>query len=165
VAIPNFSAASCGLCVSISYGGKSIVATVVDNCATCNSAGHIDLSPAAGVALGMGTSTTEDAKSGVTWKAVSCPVGTSSIVAGFNGTYSGQIYFQNVAFPVASASAVVSGSTVNASLSAQYGYWDFNRNLSAGTSLTLKDTMGHTATGTLQGNGQAIGAQFGTNCQ
>jgi hypothetical protein len=164
-AIPNWGqGANCGLCVSITYGGKTIVATIVDNCASCSASGHLDLSPAAGAALGMGTGSgqTEDVKSGVTWKAVVCPVGSSSIVAGYNGSYTGQLYFQNVAFPVKSASAVVNGTTHNANQT--NGMWDFGVTLSSGVQLTLTDIMGHTVTGTLGSNGGSIGAQFPTTC-
>jgi hypothetical protein len=89
-------------------------------------------------------------------------VGSNSIVAGYNGSYTGQLYFQNVAFPVASASAVVNGTTHNANLT--NGMWDFGVNLSSGVQLTLTDIMGHTVTGTLGSNGGSIGAQFPTTC-
>jgi expansin (peptidoglycan-binding protein) len=164
VAVPNWGqGASCGLCVSVSYNGNTITATVVDNCASCGS-GHIDLSPAAGAALGMGTGAgqTEDPKSGVSWKTVACPVGTSSIVAVYNGNYAGQIYFQNVAFPIASASAVVGGTTHTANLT--NGMWDFGITLTPGTQVTLTDIAGHTVTGTLGSNGGSLGVQFPTTC-
>jgi hypothetical protein len=164
-AIPGWGqGANCGLCVSITYGGKTIVATIVDNCASCSASGHLDLSPAAGAALGMGTGSgqTEDVKSGVTWKAVACPVGSSSIVAGYNGSYAGQLYFQNVAFPIASASAVVNGTTHNANLT--NGMWDFGVTLSSGAQITLTDIVGHTVTGTLSSNGGGLGVQFPTTC-
>ena len=80
----------------------------------------------------------------------------------YNGTYTGQLYFQNVAFPVASASAVVSGTTHTASLT--NGFWDFGVTLPTGASITLKDTAGHTVTGTLGSNGGSIGVQFPTTC-
>jgi hypothetical protein len=155
--------ASCGLCVSVSYGGKTITATVVDNCASCGS-GHIDLSSAAGAALGMGTGPgqTEDPKSGVTWKTVACPVGTNSIVAVYNGIYAGQLYFQNVAFPIASASAIVGGTTYNAALT--NGMWDFHVTLTPGTQITLKDIAGQTVIGTFGSNGASLGVQFPTTC-
>jgi hypothetical protein len=112
--------------------------------------------------MGTGSGQTEDVTSGVTWKAVACPVGTSPIVAVYNGAYAGQLYFQNLAFPIASASAVVSGTTHTATLS--NGFWDFGTTLSSGTQITLKDTAGHTVTGTLGANGAGIGVQFPTTC-
>jgi hypothetical protein len=85
----------CGMCVDVTYGGKSITATIVDECATCSSSGHIDLSLAAAVALGLGQNgATADPTSGVTWKAVDCPA-TGDIVGVYNNGYAGQIYFQN----------------------------------------------------------------------
>jgi hypothetical protein len=165
VAVPDWGqGASCGLCVSITYGDKTIIATVVDNCASCGS-GHIDLNPAAGAALGMGTGAgqTEDPTSGVSWKTVACPVGTSSIVAVYNNTYGGQLYFQNVAFPVQSASAVVGGTTRNATLT--NGMWDFGTTVTAGSPITLIDVAGHTVTGTMPAaNGGSLGTQFPTSC-
>jgi hypothetical protein len=160
VAMQNFGQGQyCGMCVSITYGGKTIVATVVDNCATCNSAGHLDLSPAAGTALGMGTGTgqTEDAKNGVTWHTVDCPV-SGNIVAVYNGTYAGQIYFQNLAFPIQSATAGGHTGTLS------NGFWDFGTSVS-GQSVTLTDMLGHVVTGTIPTtNGGSIGAQFPLTC-
>ena len=79
----------CGMCVDVSYQGKTITATVVDECATCtDSGGHIDLGLSAAVALGIGQgNATGNPKSGVTWTSVACPV-TGNIVAVFNGSSS-----------------------------------------------------------------------------
>jgi hypothetical protein len=43
----------CGLCVDITYNGTTITATIIDHCATCSDAGHLDLSNAAAAALGI----------------------------------------------------------------------------------------------------------------
>ena len=147
------------MCVDVSYGGKSITATIIDECATCGSSNHIDLGLSAAEALGLGQGgATGDATNGVTWKAVDCPVG-GNIVAEFNNGYSGQIYFQNVAFPVASASS--NGRTA----SQAFGYWDFHAAV-AGSSVTLTDGVGHTVTGTIpQSSGGSIGVQFPASCQ
>ena len=108
----------CGMCVDVTWMGKTITATIVDECATCPTSSHIDLSLTAAVALGLGQGTTTgDPKTGVTWKAVDCPV-TGNIVGVFNGS-SQQIYFQNVTFPV--AKAVAGGHTATQA----FGYWDF----------------------------------------
>jgi hypothetical protein len=150
--------AYCGMCVEVTYNGKSVTATIVDECATCGSAGHIDLSLSTAVALGLGqANSTGDATNGVSWKAVDCPV-SGDIVAVFNGSYAGQIYFQNVVFPVASASA--GGHIGNLS----GGYWDFGTSV-AGQSVTLTDALGHTVQGTIPGSGGGIGAQFPATCQ
>jgi hypothetical protein len=148
----------CGMCVDVSYGGKTITATIVDECATCNdSGGHIDLSLSAAVALGIGQGgASGNPKSGVTWTSVACPV-TGDIVAVFNGS-SSQIYFENVAFPVASASA--GGSAAGQST----GFWTFGT-VVGGKAVTLTDTLGHTIHGTIPtGSGGSIGAQFPATC-
>lgn len=148
------------MCVEVTYNGKSVTATIVDECATCASAGHIDLSLSAAVALGLGQgNATGDATTGVTWKAIDCPV-SGDIVAVFNGNppYAGQIYFQNVVFPVASAIAGGHNGTLSG------GYWDFGTPV-AGQSVTLTDTLGHTIQGTIPAGGGGIGAQFPATCQ
>ncbi len=162
VAVPNFgNGESCGLCVSITYGSKTIVATVVDNCATCGQ-GHIDLNPAAGAALGMGNGMTEDATVDVSWKPVACPV-SNGIAVVYNGVYSGQLYFQNVAFPVKSASAVIFGQTRPATLT--NGMWVFSEGVPEGAEITLTDIAGHTVKGLMPGtNGGSLGVQFPTGC-
>ncbi len=151
----------CGMCAEVAYNGKSVTATVVDDCGagTCSTANHLNLSLQAAVALGLGQNgTTGDATSGVTWKAVDCPV-TGDIVAVYNNGYAGQLYFQNVVFPVAAATA--GGHTATENL----GSWDFGTSV-AGTSLTLTDTLGHVVTGTVPGSsGGSTGVQFPLTCQ
>ena len=149
----------CGMCVNVSWMGKSVIATIVDECATCTTAAHIDLSLSAAVALGIGQgSNTGHPTSGVTWQAVACP-STGNIVAVFNNGYAGQSYFQNVVFPVASATA--GGHTGTQS----FGYWDFGTAVS-GQSVSLTDTLGHNITGTIPGSsGGSIGSQFPMVCQ
>jgi hypothetical protein len=148
----------CGMCVQVSWNNKSIVATIVDECATCPSSNHIDLSLSAAVALGLGQNgMTGDATSGVTWKAVDCPV-TGNIVATFNNGYAGQVYFQNVVWPVASATA--GGHAGNQA----YGYWDFGTSV-AGKQVVLTDTLGHQVTGTIpNASGGSVGVQFPMTC-
>jgi hypothetical protein len=149
----------CGMCVQVTWMGKSIIATVVDACATCPSAQHIDLSTSAAVALGLGQgATTGHATSGVTWQAVACPT-SGNIVALYNNGYAGQIYFQNGVFPVAAATA---GGHTGTQM---FGYWDFTTSV-AGQSVTLTDTLGHQITGTIPGaSGGSINAQFPMVCQ
>jgi expansin (peptidoglycan-binding protein) len=146
----------CGMCVQISFGGKSIVATVVDACATCPESGHLDLSLSAAAALGLSGNT--GTASGVTWQSVSCPT-TSNIVAVYNAGSSAQPYFQNVVFPV--AKAVVAGK----SAVQQSGFWNFGMS-TAGQQVTLTDTLGHTVTGTMpSSSGGSVGVQFPMVCQ
>jgi hypothetical protein len=149
----------CGMCVQISFGGKSVVATVIDECATCPESGHLDLSLPAAAALGL-TGNTGTA-SGVSWHAVSCPAsGTNTnIIAFFNAGSSQQIYFQNVIFPV--AKAVAGGRTA----SQAFGFWDFGAAV-GGQQVTLTDTVGHVITGTIPtASGGSVGAQFPMVCQ
>jgi hypothetical protein len=153
--------AYCGMCVEVTYMGRTVTATIVDECATCGgNTNHIDLSLGAAVALGLGQNgSTADPTSGVTWNAVSCPV-TGDIVAVFNGS-SSQIYFQNMTFPVASATAA--GHTAHQDNAAS-GYWDFGADV-GGATVTLTDTLGHTATGVIPaGGGTIAGAQFTDSC-
>ncbi len=149
----------CGMCVQITFQGKSIVATVVDECATCPESGHLDLSLPAAAALGL-TGNTGTA-TGVSWHAVSCPASGSNtnIVAFFNAGSSQQIYFQNVVFPV--AKAVAGGRTA----SQAFGFWDFGTTV-GGQQVTLTDTLGHVITGTIPtSSGGSINAQFPMLCQ
>ena len=149
----------CGMCVQITFQGKSVIATVIDECATCPESGHLDLSLPAAAALGLtgnnGTAT------GVSWHAVSCPASGSNtnIVAFFNAGSSQQIYFQNVVFPV--AKAVAGGRTA----SQAFGFWDFGTTV-GGQQVTLTDTLGHVITGTIPtSSGGSINAQFPMVCQ
>jgi hypothetical protein len=149
----------CGMCVNITWMGRSIIATVVDACATCPNNQHLDLSMSAAIALGVGQNgMTGNPTSGVTWQAVACPT-SSNIVALYNNGYAGQIYFQNLVFPIASASA---GGRTGMQM---FGYWDFGAAVS-GQSVTLTDTLGHQITGTIPtSSGGSIGAQFPMVCQ
>jgi hypothetical protein len=152
----------CGMCIEVSYQGRTIVATVVDACGSCSDAGHIDLSLSAAQALNM-TGWDGNPKSGVTWRAVACPT-TGDIYARFNDYYPGQVYFQNAAFPIVSAVVTLGdGEHVGTMTSA---FWMFDKEV-AGAEVTLTDAVGHTVTGTIpmDTNGGSIGAQFDLTCQ
>jgi hypothetical protein len=143
----------CGMCVDVTYGGKTVTATVVDACATCSQDTHIDLSLSVASTLGLGQGTTPGDVNGATWKPVPCPV-TGSIVASYNNGYTGQAYFQNVRYPVASATAGGHKGTQS------FGYWDFGVAID-GQSVSLTDTAGNTTTGTMPGSGGgSINGQF-----
>ena len=61
-------------------------------------------------------------------------------------------------FPVASATAGGHTGTF------AYGYWDFGTTV-AGQSVTLKDALGHTVTGTIpSSSGGSVGTQFPGTC-
>ena len=76
----------------------------------------------------------------------------------FNGGYQGQVYFQNLAFPIASAS---SGGR---EASANTGFWDFLMEM-GGQEVTLTDVMGHTVTATVPSAPGSLGVQFDQTCQ
>jgi hypothetical protein len=144
---------SCGMCVEIFNGANKIIATIIDECPTdngqnplCAEAGHLDLSYAAWQALGYRVGN----PSGTTWAEVECPV-TGNIVAMSNSP--GQIYFQNIAFPVLGVTSGGSQATQS-----PYGYWS---NVSSGP-VTLTDVLGDTVTGNVSANGGDIGVQFPT---
>jgi hypothetical protein len=107
-------------------------------------------------ALGVGTTGVGD-PTGVTWDAVACPV-TGDIVGVYNNGYAGEIYFQNVAFPVAAATA---GGHTGAQAT---GFWNFGTSV-ASMSVTLTDSQGHVVTGTIpSSSGGSIGVQFPSTC-
>jgi len=91
-------------------------------------------------------------------QAVACPT-SSNIIGVYNNGYAGQIYFQNVVFPV--AAAVAGGHTGTQA----FGYWDFGQAV-GGQSVTLTDTLGHVVTGTIPtSSGGSVNAQFPMVCQ
>jgi hypothetical protein len=141
----------CGMCVNVTYGGQTLLGTIVDECATCgDSAEHIDLSANLARALGIGVGGVIGNPTGVTWKAVACPI-TSHIMAVWNNgnAAGGQVYFQNVVFPVKS----VSGA------SQSNGIWS---TISNGSTHTLTDMLGHTVTAAIVTGD--IGVQFPATC-
>ena len=146
----------CGMCVDVTYMGKTITATVVDACGSCSETGHLDLSLSAAEALGM-TEWNGSPNSGVSWKAVGCPV-TDDIYVRYNGSDTQQPYFQNVAFPIASAKVDTQSATLNT------GFWMFQGNV-GGKTVTLTDTMGHTIQGKMPTSAGSLGVQFPLTCQ
>ena len=147
---------NCGMCVEITYMGRTITATVVDSCPSCLTDEHLDLNMSAAAALGM-TEIMGQVESGVTWRAVGCPA-TGDIQVNFNGGYQGQVYFQNAAFPIATASSGGQQATVNT------GFWDFGMEM-GGQEVTLTDVMGHTVTATVPSSPGSLGVQFDLTCQ
>ena len=151
----NFdSVGHCGECVQISNGGKSIVATIIDECPTddpnnpntpCKSAGHLDLSKAALDALGFSTGD----PSGTSWSYISCPV-TGNVQISYNAA--ADIYIQNIPLPIQSVK--MGGASGNHT---SYGSWQFGSAVQ-GQTLTITDIAGRTITVTA-GNGDA-GKQF-----
>jgi hypothetical protein len=96
---------------------------------------------------------------GVSWKTVPCPV-TEDIYVRYNGGVRSQPYFQNTAFPVASAKVGSQSAQINT------GFWMFQGEV-GGQEVTLTDTMGHTITGTMPTAtaGGSLGVQFPLTCE
>jgi expansin (peptidoglycan-binding protein) len=105
--------------------------------------------------VASGQSNTGGDLSGGSWKYVACPV-TGDIVIHFNNGYTGQIYIQNMIYPLASASA--NGQPLTRST---YGYWSGSANDLRGASLTVTDVEGHTVTGTVPQSDDTTGASIG----
>ena len=127
----------CGACAQITNGGKSIIATIVDECPVdsnpaCASTGHLDLSRGAFNALGYPVGN----PSGTTWKYVPCPVSGGVVVRGKTGN-ANQVYIENVVLPVQSVS--VNGQ---AAQHLSYGAWALPVNATVGLTLTLTDSSG-----------------------
>jgi hypothetical protein len=153
--------AYCGMCINVTYAGTTLMATVVDECPSGSNpqcgvgSNHLDLSASLARALGYGVGSVVGDPSGVTWEAVACPITANdgNIVVVWNS--SGQAYFQNVVWPVKS----VSGATQT------NGFW----NVSAGSTVTLTDLIGHTLTVTMPGvaafpTAVNLGKQFPSTC-
>jgi hypothetical protein len=148
---------NCGACVEVTYMGTSIVATVVDSCPSCVSEQALDLSLSAAKALGMTEEMGQvEAGNGVRWRIVGCPT-TGNISVNFNGGYQGQVYFQNTAFPIATATSGGKAASANT------GFWDFGKEM-GGQEVTLTDVMGHTVTGTVPSSPGTLGKQFDLTC-
>ena len=151
---------NCGACVEVTYQGVSIIATVIDECPSCASDQDLDLNLSAAKALGM-NEIMGKIDSGVQWHIVACPV-TTPIMVNFNGnsasTYLSQVYFENLEFPIASATSGSNKGTLNG------GFWDFGKDMK-GQTVTLTDVMGHTVTGTIPSSGAgSLGVQFSATC-
>nr|OQO26452.1 hypothetical protein B0A51_06833 [Rachicladosporium sp. CCFEE 5018] len=63
------TAANCGGCVQVNYGGKSVTAMIVDECPGCGT-NHLDLFPSAFTSLAPASKGIID----ITWDYVPCPV-------------------------------------------------------------------------------------------
>jgi expansin len=159
----------CGACIEfIGSNGTKVIATIIDECPTnggmnphCTEANHLDLSTSlfGATMVPAGQSNTGGDPSGGSWKFIACPI-TTDIVVHFNNGYTGDIYIENMVFPVQSATA--NGYAMTQST---YGYWSASGvNDLRGATLVLTDTEGHTVTGTVPSadntTGASIGVQF-----
>lgn len=149
----------CGACIKITNGGKSIVATIIDECPTdnggnpaCTSTGHLDISWKAWSDLGYSVGN----PSGTTWQYVPCGI-TAGIVVRFKSNNNNQeIYIENVNIPVKSVSSSSAGTASRTS----YGTWHFNSALASGSTLTLTGTSGATVTITLTSTAADSNVQY-----
>ena len=152
---------NCGTCVQISNSGRTIIATIIDECPedsnpVCkqNATGELDLSVDAFNALGFGNGN----PSGTSWKAVPCPI-TGNVVVRIK--QANEAYIENSILAITG----VSGPGGNASKTS-YGSWHFNSNIGSGSQLTLTDSAGRMLQVSLTGGGtdqnQDTGKQFPT---
>ncbi|HEX4448966.1 MAG TPA: RlpA-like double-psi beta-barrel domain-containing protein [Polyangiaceae bacterium] len=161
----NWPMANCGACVVVTgQNGAKAIATLIDECpitggsnSPCTEGNHLDLSAAlfasTEIAAGKPNNGGDDPGS---WHFIACPI-TTDIVTLFNNSYSGQIYIQNMIYPIASGTA--NGKAMTQS---QYAYWEAaGLNDFKGVTLKLTDVLGHTITGTVSNtDGGSLGAQF-----
>ena len=153
----------CGACAQITNGGKSIIATIIDECpedsnAPCKSdpTGHLDLSYAALNALGYPNGD----PSGTTWKMVPCPV-TGNVFARIKSGNPNQVFIENSVLAITNVTMNGSGGQ-----HLSYGPWQMNGNV-AGQALTLTDKAGRTLQITANGSADQqydTGKQF-PKCQ
>ena len=154
---------NCGACVQITNNGKTIIATIIDECpessnpvCSQNASGELDLSVDAFNQLGFPTGN----PTGTSWKVVPCPYAGNVIV---RVKQSNELYLEGVILPIKS----VSGPGGNASRTS-YGSWHFNSNISSGAQLTLTDSAGRTLMVTVSSTSvdqnQDTGKQF-PKCQ
>jgi len=153
----NANGKNCGMCVEVTYGRQSLIATVIDSCPSCTSDQDIDLSVSAAKELGMNEAIGE-VNAGVAWRVVACPT-TSNIKVVFNGAPGSQMYFQNLVFPIAKAS--IGGTDANNIT----GFWSFDGGSVIGKEVTLTDVMGHTIKATVPAKNGDLGVQFPLTCE
>jgi hypothetical protein len=158
--------ADCGACILFTgSNGTKVIATIIDECPTnggmnphCTETNHLDLSTSlfgATMVPAMGTNTGGD-PSGGTWEFIACPI-TTNIIIRFNNEYYGQIYFQNVVFPVQAATA--NGNVMTESA---YGTWSTSAlNDLRGATVVLTDPQGDTVTGIVPSSDDWTGASLG----
>jgi expansin (peptidoglycan-binding protein) len=170
------SKGNCGACVQITgQNGKSVIATIADECpygsdggntiCGANAGGHLDLSTAAFDAIGPFTNSSGAQignPSNTTWKFVPCPVSGNLIVRIKTGN-DNEIFIEN---GITAMKTVARGGE-NATRQA-YGAWHFGTKLNQGDTLTLTDLAGRTITvqisSTSMNQNQDTGKQF-PKCQ
>jgi expansin (peptidoglycan-binding protein) len=120
--------ASCGACVEMSYQGRNVTATVVDECPigsnpTCTP-GHLDLSRGAWNALTNNAAGTEI--SGVNWRFVPCG-GTDNVTIELkepNNQYWNQFLVRGHRFPVTKAEVQLANGTWVEAARTNYNFFE-----------------------------------------
>ncbi len=120
--------ASCGACVEMSYQGRNVTATVVDECPigsnpTCTP-GHLDLSRGAWNALTNNAPGTEI--SGVNWRFVPCNTAENVTIElkEPNNQYWNQFLVRNHRFPVAKAEVELANGTWVEAARTNYNFFE-----------------------------------------
>jgi expansin len=156
----------CGACIEFTgSNGTKVIATIIDECPTgsnqpCTEMNHLDLSTSlfGATMVGQGKPNTGGDLGGGSWKFIACPV-TGDIMVRFNNGYAGQVYIQNMVYPIKTATA--NGTALTQS---PYGYWSAGSiNNLVGTTLVLTDVEGHIVSATVpqaSGTGTSLGVQF-----
>lgn len=120
--------AACGACVEMSYQGRNVTATVVDECPigsnpTCTP-GHLDLSRGAWNALTNNAAGTE--LSGVNWRFVPCTTNENVTIElkEPSNQYWNQFLVRNHRFPVAKAEVELANGTWVEAVRTNYNFFE-----------------------------------------
>jgi hypothetical protein len=162
--------AQCGACVQVTYNGRTLLATIIDECpenlnSVCskNPTGELDLSVPLATALGFGPGSNQNGNpTGQTWKVVPCPV-TGNVKVRVKTGNPNEVFIENTILAV--KSVTVNGQQATHSF---YGTWQLPVTSAAGQTLTVTDAGGRSITVSVTGAGanvnQDTGRQFPT-CQ
>jgi expansin (peptidoglycan-binding protein) len=136
-------AAACGACAVVMYNSKATTVMIVDNCPTCTSPYHIDLSQTAMNEIGANAQQ-------VQWRLIQCPA--NLLVSGSNinytwksGSTSGwaQIMFTNMLFPIVSVQGSNGGGSWTPLSRQTYNYWGDAKGMNT---FAIKDGRGNSVT-------------------
>ncbi|HET6145935.1 MAG TPA: RlpA-like double-psi beta-barrel domain-containing protein [Polyangia bacterium] len=162
--------AQCGACAQVSYNGRSLIVTIIDECPqnfnqVCqrNPTGELDLSVPAAIALGFGPGSGQNGNpTGQSWRIVPCPV-TGNVKVRVKTGNPNEVFIENTILAI--KSVTVNGAQATHSF---YGTWQLPVSAAAGQTLTLTDAGNRTLTVMVGGAGpnvnQDTGRQF-PSCQ
>jgi hypothetical protein len=164
------SSAQCGACIQVTYNGRSLIGTIIDECpqnlnSVCqrNPTGELDLSVPLAIALGFGPGSGQNGNpNGQTWKVVPCPA-VGNVKVRVKTQNPNEVFIENTILAI--KSVTVNGAQATRSF---YGTWQLPVTAAAGQTLTLTDAGGRSITITVTGAGanvnQDTGKQF-PSCQ